>query len=87
MSLGTRHFPYNENLMTALNTPLLKCCLSSTDAVDKWGKNSRMRMKVRSYLMQARFIEIHQFSQKNKVGYFSKRVVHTLKQQRKKSRL
>ena len=35
-----------------------------------------MRMKLQDRFMQARFIEIHQFSQnKNKAGYFSNRVV------------
>jgi hypothetical protein len=38
------------------------------------GKNSRMHMKIRGCLVQARFIEIHQvFAKKKKVGYFSNR--------------
>ena len=32
------HFPYNENMTRALNTISLKCCLPSTDAIDRWGK-------------------------------------------------
>ena len=32
------HFPYNENLMRALNTTSLKCCLPSTDDIDSRGK-------------------------------------------------
>ena len=57
---GTQHFPYNENPTRALNTTSLKYCLSSTDAVDRRGKNSRMRMKIQGRLMLTRFIEIHQ---------------------------
>ena len=30
-----RHFPYNENSTRALNTTSLKCCLPSTDAIDR----------------------------------------------------
>ena len=38
------------------------------------GENSRMRKKAQGRLMQARFIEIHQASEKeNKVGYFPNR--------------
>ena len=33
-----RHCPYNENPSRALNTTLLKCCLSSTDAIYRRGK-------------------------------------------------
>ena len=34
-------------------------------------------MKVQGLLMQMRFIEVHQiFAEKNKVGYFSNRVVY-----------
>ena len=29
------HFPYNENPTRALNTDSLKCCLASTDAIDR----------------------------------------------------
>ena len=32
------HVPYNENPMRALNTTSLKCCLPSTDAIDRWEK-------------------------------------------------
>ena len=35
---GTRHFPYNENSTRVLNTTLLKCCLSLTDAINRRGK-------------------------------------------------
>ena len=51
-----------KNLMRALNTTSLKCCLPSTDAIDRWEKNSRMRMKV-----QGRLIEIHQVFPKNRI--------------------
>ena len=37
------HFPYNENPTIALNTTSLKCCLPSTDAVDR-------REKMHAYL-------------------------------------
>ena len=30
-----RHCPYNENLTSALNNTSLKCCLPSTDAIDR----------------------------------------------------
>jgi hypothetical protein len=33
-----RHFPYNENLMRALNTISLKCCLPSTDTIGRQEK-------------------------------------------------
>ena len=32
------HFPYNENPTRALNTTSLKCCLPSTDVIDRWEK-------------------------------------------------
>jgi hypothetical protein len=32
------YFPNDENLMGALNTTSLKCCLLSTDAIDRWGE-------------------------------------------------
>ena len=44
----------------ALNTNSLKCCLPSTDAIDRREKNARMRMKVQGRAMEAHFIEIHQ---------------------------
>ena len=52
------HFPYNENLMRALNTTSLKCCLPSTDANERQEKNSLMHMKVEGRLMEVHFIEI-----------------------------
>ena len=55
-----RHFPYNENLMRALNTISLKCCLPSTDAIDMQEKIHGMRTRVQGHLMQVRFIQIHQ---------------------------
>ena len=33
-----RHFPYNENPTRTLNSTSLKCCLPSTDAIDRWEK-------------------------------------------------
>ena len=41
---------YNKNPVRALNTTSFKCCLQSTDTIDRWGKNSRMRMKVQGRL-------------------------------------
>ena len=38
-----------------------------------------MRMTIQGHFMQAHFIEIHQVFAKNKVGYFSNRVVFILK--------
>ena len=71
-----RNFPHNENPTTrALNTTSIKCCLPSTDDIDRREK-TRMRMNIQGRLMQARFIQIHQvFAKKNKVEYFSNRVV------------
>ena len=60
----------NENLMRALNTTLLKCCLPSTVAINRREKNSCMCMKVQGCLMQARFIEIHQVFAKKKSNTF-----------------
>ena len=53
------YFPYNENPARALNTTSLKWCLPSTDAINRWERNSHMPMKVQGHLMQAHFIEIH----------------------------
>ena len=36
---GTRHFPCNENPTRPLNTTSPKCCLPSTDAIDRREKN------------------------------------------------
>ena len=63
---GTRHFPYNENPKKALNTTSFKCCLPSTYAIHKLGKNSRMRKVFQGRLIQARFIEIHKVLAKKK---------------------
>ena len=59
------HFPYNEN-PRALNTTSFKCCLQSTDAIDRWGKNTCMHIKDQGCLMQVHFIEIHQGFTKRK---------------------
>ena len=32
------HFLYNDNLTRAINTTSLKCCLPSTDTIDRWEK-------------------------------------------------
>ena len=51
-----RHFSYNENPTRALNTASLKCCLPSTDAIDR-------RERIHAYVwrfMQVHFIKIRQ---------------------------
>ena len=61
----------------ALNTTSLKCCLPSTDAIERWEQNSRMRIKVQGRLMQVLFIEIHQgFAKKKRSDTFFNRVIH-----------
>ena len=50
---------YNENPTRALNTTSLKCCLPSSDAIDRWEKIHTC-VKVQGHLMQVRFIEIQQ---------------------------
>jgi hypothetical protein len=57
---------YNENPTRIINTTLLKCCLSSTDAIDRQEKNTRMRIRGQGCLMQARFIDIQQCSAQKK---------------------
>ena len=49
----------NENPTGSLNTTSLKCCMPSTDAIDRWKKNSRVPIRVQGRLMQAHFIDIH----------------------------
>jgi hypothetical protein len=53
-------FPYNKNLMRALNTTSLKCCLPSADAINRQEKNLHIHMKVQGRLMEVRFFKIHQ---------------------------
>ena len=65
-----RHFPYNENPRIALNTTSLKCCLTSTHAIDRQEKKLRMHMEVKGCLMEARFIEIHLVFAKKKSDTF-----------------
>ena len=60
-----RHFSYNENPKRALHTTSMKCCLPSTDAIDR-----------REKFTHAYFIEIHQVfakKKKKKFGNFSNR--------------
>ena len=42
------------------NITSLKCCLSSTDIIDRREKSSCLHMKVQGCIMQVRFYEIHQ---------------------------
>ena len=53
---SSRHFPYNENPTRALNTTSFKCCLLSTDDIDRREKNSRMRIKVQGQFVQEHFL-------------------------------
>ena len=55
---------YNENSTRALNTTSLKCCLPSTNTIDREEKNSLMSMKVQGRHMQGLFIEIPRFLKK-----------------------
>ena len=68
-----RHFLYNENPITALNTTPLKYPLPLTDAIDRQEKIHICiwRFKVISCKP---FIEIHQVFADKKVWYFSNRV-------------
>ena len=59
---------YNKNPTRAPNTTSLKSCLPSTDAIDRRGKNSRMRIKFQSHLMQARFIQIDRVFEKKTIS-------------------
>ena len=82
------NFLYNENPTRALNTASPKCCLPSTNVIDRREKNSRMYMKVQGQLMKTHLIEIHQvFAEKDR--YFSNRVIVTKTQKNsgKKGRL
>ena len=66
----------NENPTRALNTTSLKCCLPSTDALNRQEKNSRMRIKVEGRLRQARCIKIHQGFARKRSDTFLTDLVH-----------
>ena len=50
-----RHFAYNENPTRTLNTTSLKCCLPSTDAIDRREKRFKVVSFKRASLKFARF--------------------------------
>ena len=58
---GNRNFPYNENPKRPLNTTSLKCCLPSTDAIDRREKihecvwRSKFASRKRTSLISIRF--------------------------------
>ena len=64
------HFPHNENLMRTLNTTSLKCCLPSTDAIDKQKKFIYVYEGSRSP-----YASMLQGFGKKMVGYLSNRVI------------
>ena len=69
-----RHFYFNENPTRALNTTTLKCCLPSTDAIDR---REKILVCVWRNMVVSSVLHWYPsgFPNKNKVGYFSKRVV------------
>ena len=71
---GTCHYPYNENPMRAIYPTSLKCCLPSTDAIDKWEKFRHAYESSRSPHASALYWNPPGF-RKKKVWYFSNRVV------------
>ena len=60
----------------ALNTTSLKCCLPSTDAIDKGKKLHAGVLRVKVALFKRASFEIPQVFAKKKVEYFSNRVVY-----------
>ena len=75
-------FPYNENLTRALNITSLKCCLASTDAIDRWEKIHvcLWRFKIATWNPPG-------FHKRNKVGCFSNRVVYMYRENTDKKKL
>ena len=72
-----RHFPYNENLTIALNTTSLKCCLLSTDAIDRLEKTYACVWRFKVASCNRASLKSPRFSQtKNNFGYFPNRVVY-----------
>ena len=63
---------YYENLTRALDTTSLKCCLPSTDVIDRWGKFTHAYGDARS--SHASALHWHSPGFFKKVGYFSNRV-------------
>jgi hypothetical protein len=70
------HFPYNENPTRALNTASLKCCLPSTDVIDRWGKIHACVWRFKVGSSKPITLKLTKFSQKNKVRYFPNRMVY-----------
>ena len=75
-----RRFPYNKNPTRALNkTALFKCCLPSTDAMDKREKNHACLWGFKVASCKHASLKSTRFSQKKKrVGYFYNRVVYVI---------
>ena len=65
-----RHFPYNENSTRALIITSLKCCLSSTDAINKREKIHACVWGFEVASCKRVSLKSTGFSQKNKVWYF-----------------
>ena len=58
------------------NTTSLKCYLQSTDTIDRWKKNSRMRMRFKVASCKCVSLESTRYSQKNKVAQYYNWVVY-----------
>ena len=70
-----RHFPYNDNPTTVLNTTSLKCCLLSTDTIERREKFTYASEGSRSP-RASRFIrKFTRFSKKN-LGYLFNRLIY-----------
>ena len=73
-ALSFHNFPYDENLRRALNTTSLKCCLQTTDTINRREKIHACVWGFKDASCERASLKFTRFSQK-KVGYFSNRVV------------
>ena len=64
---------WKGNLTKALNTTSLKCCLPSTDTIDRQGKIHACIWRFKVASCKHASLKSTRFSQKNKVGYFPNR--------------
>ena len=71
-----RHFPHIENPTRAINTTLFKCCLPSTDAIDQREEIHTCIWRFKVASRKCASLKSTMFSQKEKLWYFSNRVVH-----------
>ena len=69
-------FSYIENPKRVLNTTSLKCCLPSTDAIDRQEKIHACVGWFKVASCKRASLKSTRFSQKNRIGYFSNRVVY-----------